>query len=175
MRTAKIGFVLLAGVLGAPVMAAMTLTSVDFASGAQIPLAQIYPRCGGENVSPQLNWRGAPPGTKSYVLTMIDTSVKPAQWSHWIVVDLPVQVTSLARGFKTPPGGATQISSNFGDAHYDGPCPPTGSGLHRYELTLWALSIPKFSVAADMKATELTAALASVSLDHATLAGSVTR
>lgn len=175
MRITKVGFVLLVGVCGAPAMAAMTLASADLASGAEISLAQIYPRCGGENVSPQLSWSGAPPGTKSFVLTMIDTSVKPAQWSHWIVVDIPAKVTSLARGFKAPPAGATQISSNFGDEYYDGPCPPTGSGVHRYELTLWALAIPKFQVAADMKATELTDALTRASLDHATLAGTVTR
>lgn len=175
MQLAKIGFVLLSGGCGAPAMAAMTLTSADLAAGAAISAAQIYPRCGGENISPQLSWSGAPAGTKSFVLTMIDTSVKPAQWSHWIMVDIPVKVTSLARGFTTPPGDATEISSNFGDAHYDGPCPPTGSGLHRYELTIWALPTPKFSVPADMKANELTKALSSVALGHATLAGSVTR
>src|ERR1700730_1125399 len=58
--------------LTAPAMAAMTLTSNDIQPGAEIPPAQIYPRCGGENISPQLSWDGAPAGTKSFVLTMID-------------------------------------------------------------------------------------------------------
>ena len=69
-------------------------------------------------------------GTKSFVLTMIDVSVKPSQWSHWIVVGLPPDATSLARGTKALPAGAAAIASNFGDANYDGPCPPNGTGVH---------------------------------------------
>ena len=106
---------------------------------------------------------------------MIDTSVRPAQWSHWVVADIPADVTSLARGTKILAGSARQIAGNFGDPHYDGPCPPPGSGLHRYELTIWALPVPSFPVSADMKATELTAALTAAALGHASLAGSVAR
>src|SRR5689334_7320110 len=68
---------------------AMELKSADLAPGAKIATAQIYPQCGGHNVSPDLSWSGVPAGAKSLVLTMIDTDVKPADWSHWIVVDLP--------------------------------------------------------------------------------------
>ena len=117
---------------GAHAMAAMTLTSSDIQAGGTIPPAQIYTRCGGENISPELSWSGAPAGTKSLVLTMIDASVKPSQWSHWIVVNLPAATTTLARGTKTLPGGARAITSNFGDASYDGPCPPNGTGVHEY-------------------------------------------
>jgi Raf kinase inhibitor-like YbhB/YbcL family protein len=161
--------------LAPPAMAAMTLTSSDIHAGGEIPSAQIYPRCGGENISPQLSWRGAPAATKSFVLTMIDTSVKPSQWSHWIVVDLPTGATELARGVKTLPDGARAITSNFGDASYDGPCPPSGSGVHEYQLTIWALPIATITFAADTKATELSARLAKIALEHATLTGLVKR
>lgn len=159
----------------APAMAAMTLSSADFKSGAAIPTAQIYPRCGGENVSPQLTWSGTPTGTKSLVLTMIDMSVKPAGWSHWVVVDLPPETTFLARGVKTLPGRAKSIASNFGDPLYDGPCPPAGSGVHQYQITIWALARPVTSIAADMPATDLEKALAEAALDHASLTGTVAR
>ena len=159
----------------APALAAMSLTSDDIQAGREIPLAQIYKRCGGENISPELTWRGAPAGTKSFVLTMIDRSVKPSQWSHWIVVDLPTTATTLARGAKTLPHTARTIASNFGDASYDGPCPPSGSGVHEYQLTIWALPIPTITLAADMKATDLSASLANIALDHATLTGFVKR
>ena len=112
---------------------------------------------------------------KSFVLTMIDTSVEPAQWSHWVVVEIPANTTSLARGIKSMPGTARQIASNFGDPYYDGPCPPKGSGMHRYEIIVWALGTAKFTVAADMKATDLEEALNKISLDHASLNGFVTR
>ena len=62
--------------LAAPALAAMSLTSNDIQAGGEIPLAQIYTRCGGENISPELTWRGAPAGTKSFVLTMIDQQRK---------------------------------------------------------------------------------------------------
>jgi Raf kinase inhibitor-like YbhB/YbcL family protein len=158
-----------------PARAAMTLTSSDIEAGTPIPPPQIYPRCGGENVSPQLSWSGAPAGTMSFVLTMIDISVKPSQWSHWIVVNLPPDVTSLVRGTKTLPNGAKAIPSNFGDASYDGPCPPVGSGLHQYQITIWALATPTFALAADMKAADLGGSLAKIALDHATLTGLVRR
>lgn len=161
--------------LTAPAMAAMTLTSNDIQSGAEIPPAQIYPRCGGENISPQLSWSGAPAGTKSFVLTMIDTSVKPSQWSHWIVVDLPADATSLARGTKTLPGGAKAIPSNFGDAYYDGPCPPDGTGVHEYRFTIWALPIPTILLAADAAATDLNSKLTKIALGHAALTAFVKR
>jgi Raf kinase inhibitor-like YbhB/YbcL family protein len=161
--------------LAAPALADMSLTSNDIQPGGEIPLAQIYTRCGGENISPELTWRGAPAGTKSFVLTMIDSSVKPSHWSHWIVVDLPTAATTLARGAKTLPHRARAIASNFGDAKYDGPCPPSGSGVHEYQLTIWALPIPTITLAADMNATDLSASLANIALDHATLTGFVRR
>ena len=159
----------------APAMAAMTLTSNDIQAGGTIAPAQIYTRCGGENISPQLSWSGVPAGSKSLVLTMIDTSVKPSQWSHWIVVDLPPATTTLARGTQALPGSARAITSNFGDASYAGPCPPDGTGVHEYQITIWALPMPAISLAADMKATDLAAKLAKSALDHATISGFVKR
>ena len=154
---------------------AMTLTSSDIAPGAQIPAAQIYPRCGGQNISPQLSWSGAPSGTQSLVLTMIDTDVKPSQWSHWIVVDLPPDTTTLARGASRLAGHARAIASNFGDRFYDGPCPPNGTGIHQYVITLWAMPSATTSIAGDAKATDVSAMLARSALDHASLTGWVER
>jgi hypothetical protein len=155
--------------------AAMALSSSDIAPGARIAAAQIYPRCGGQNVSPQLSWSGAPSGTKSYVLTMIDVDVKPAQWSHWIVVDLPATATSLPRGTSTLPGTARALASNFGDLFYDGPCPPAGSGIHHYQFTIWAMPSATTSIAPDAKATDVSAGLGASALDRASLTGWVQR
>ncbi|MGZ5988955.1 MAG: YbhB/YbcL family Raf kinase inhibitor-like protein [Rhizomicrobium sp.] len=154
---------------------AMELTSGDIAPGAPIAVAQIYPRCGGQNISPALSWSGAPAATKSFVLTMIDTDVKPAQWSHWIVADLPPGATSLARGVGTLPGAARAVASNFGDRFYDGPCPPTGTGVHHYEITIWAMPAAATSITPNAKAADVSAALARTALDHATLTGWVQR
>jgi hypothetical protein len=152
---------------------AMTLTSADIKPGSEIPNAHIYPRCGGENISPGFAWSGVPAGTKSFVLTMIDTDVKPDKWSHWVVVDLPASVQSLRRGAKSLPGGAKAVVSNFGDASYAGPCPPKGTGMHHYEFTIWALPTAEISLADDEKATSLTELLSKRALDRASLIGVV--
>ena len=153
--------------------AAMSLTSIDIKPGAAISIAHIYPRCGGENISPALSWSGAPSTTKSFVLTMIDIDVKPDKWSHWVVVGLPATVKSLPRGATSLPGDAKAIVSNFGDAEYSGPCPPKGTGVHHYEFTIGALSTAETSLADDGKATVLTELLSKRALDRASLVGLV--
>jgi Raf kinase inhibitor-like YbhB/YbcL family protein len=169
VATAAIGIVLCGPA------AAMNLSSKDIAPGAQVPAAQIYPRCGGQNISPELSWSGAPAGTKSFVLTMIDTDVKPSQWSHWIVVDLPPQTNSLPRGTTNLQAPARALASNFGDLFYDGPCPPNGTGVHHYQITIWAMPSATTSIAPDAKATDVTALLTGRALGSASLTGWVKR
>jgi Raf kinase inhibitor-like YbhB/YbcL family protein len=155
--------------------ATMTLTSADVAPNRPIPTAQIYPRCGGQNISPQLSWSGVPAQAKSLVLTMIDLDVKPALWSHWIVVDLPPSTAGLPRGLKALPGDAAAVIGNFGDAGYDGPCPPAGTGVHHYQFTLWAMPARQTAIAPDAKAYTVEAWLSRAALDKASLTGWVKR
>ena len=159
--------------LAVPPAHALELRSSDVANGQIVPRAQIYPRCGGHNISPGLTWRGAPPGTKSFVLTMIDVDVKPSGWSHWIVADISAGTRSLSRGTKTLPHGARAIDSNFGGMSYNGPCPP--SGTHHYRLTLWALPVSNVLLAPNKKATDVIATLTKLALDRASLTAFVRR
>ena len=170
MRTLSVGMFMLASVQAQ----AMTIASGDFADGAPIPVMHNYPRCGGRNISPELHWSGVPANAKSLVLTMIDVSVKPSQWSHWIVVDLPPQATGLARGQTTLPAGAKAVASNFGDAAYDGPCPPKDTGVHRYVFTLWAMPSTDVILAPDMKADKIGPVLSRIAIAHASVTGTVT-
>src|ERR1700722_6289715 len=147
---------------------AMVLTSQDLTDGGAMPAAHVYTRCGGRNVSPQLKWAGPPKGTRSFVLTMIDLSVAPNDWSHWIVVNLPLETNALARGAALPPG-ARALRSDFGEAAYDGPCPPAGTGVHRYELTVWAMGVPGAAPGENASAKALGATLKRTSLDHASI------
>lgn len=164
---------MLLALLAGTASAAMSLTSADIKPGAAIPISHIYSRCGGHNISPALSWDGAPSGTRSFVLTMIDVDVKPDEWSHWIVVGLPATARSLPRGVNSLPGGARVIVSNFGDAAYAGPCPPPGTGVHHYEFTIWAMPSAEVTFAADERATALTALLSKRALAKTTLVGLV--
>ena len=157
-----------------PALAAMTLTSPDLTPGAAMPAQHIYPRCGGQNISPELAWTGAPAAARSLALTMIDLDVKPALWSHWIVVDLPAGSTGLPQGVKPLPAPAKAVVSNFGDPEYDGPCPPKGSGVHHYQFTIWAMRSATTDLPKDAKAPDIIATLTAGSLAHATLTTAVT-
>jgi len=174
IRTAASAVSAMAALAGSPA-GALTLTSLDIRPNGPIAAAQIYPRCGGQNISPQLSWGGAPAGTKSLVLTMIDLDVKPALWSHWIVVDLPANAAGLALGVQTLPGKAKAVAGNFGDAAYDGPCPPAGTGVHRYQLTLWAMPTATTVIAPDARADAVAARLEHSALARASLTGWVKR
>lgn len=101
--------------------------------------------CSGGNTSPGLTWRGAPAGTRSFVLTLYDKDAPTGfGWVHWVVANIPANATGIARGI-TPdgaglPSGALQTRTDFGVPGYGGPCPPQGS-THNYVITLTALKI----------------------------------
>ncbi|MBV9694809.1 MAG: hypothetical protein JO261_14015, partial [Alphaproteobacteria bacterium] len=77
MRMPFLGFTF---AIAAQAASAMSLSSADFADNATIPQVHYYPRCGGENLSPQLSWKGVPGSAKSLMLTMIDLDVPPNLW-----------------------------------------------------------------------------------------------
>jgi hypothetical protein len=134
------------GVLSAAHANAMDLRSVEMAQGASLSIEQVHSQCGGKNISPSLAWSGAPTATKSFALTVFDPDAHGAGWWHWVVFDIPANVNAVAKGAGSGgaplPAGAIQGLNDFGDSAYGGACPPSGSGLHHYEFTLWALETP---------------------------------
>jgi Raf kinase inhibitor-like YbhB/YbcL family protein len=94
--------------------------------------------------SPELDWSGAPAGTMSYVVTLVDLTINGYNY-HWSVWDLPASITSLPMGVpKGPVGeaGAMQVSFQNGVTHneYVGPCP--AGNLHEYQFSVFALNTP---------------------------------
>jgi Raf kinase inhibitor-like YbhB/YbcL family protein len=132
------------------------LSSPDFRPNGMLSLEQVYNGfgCQGENISPALEWSGAPEGTKSFALLCHDPDAPTggAGWWHWLVVNIPPTVTSLpkdagrADGTKLPQG-AMQVVTDFGSPGWGGPCPPAGDKPHRYVFTLYALKTEKLDVA----------------------------
>ncbi len=113
--------------------------------------------CDGENLSPQLSWINAPEGTKSFAVTMYDPDAPTGSgWWHWVVFDIPGNVTGLAEGAgnilkNLAPEGCVQGITDMGQPGYMGPCPPQGSSYHRYIITVYALKTPKLGL--DSKAS----------------------
>jgi len=135
---------------------ALVLTSPAFANGGAIP-----PRytCEGEDISPELRWEGSPSGTKSFGLIVDDPDAPDPRtpkitWVHWVVYDLPANVTVLPAGAgalhsAALPRPALQGRTDLGTNAYHGPCPDKGDAPHRYVFTIYALDVPTLSVPSD--------------------------
>jgi Raf kinase inhibitor-like YbhB/YbcL family protein len=108
--------------------------------------------CSGENLSPQLSWKDAPKDTKSFAITLYDPDVPTGSgWWHWVVVNIPANVTSLPTGAsgKAMPKGALEITNDYGTVGFGGPCPPKGDKPHRYIVTVYALDVPRLDLKPD--------------------------
>lgn len=143
-----------------PALASFTLTSQDVADGGQMSLKHAFTDAGegAENVSPELTWSGFPADTQSFVVSCYDPDAPtPSGFWHWIVVDVPVSVTSLPAGVGTSgnlPPGAFGIRTDWGTTTYGGPLPPEGDpvGPHRYFFAVHAVAEPTLGVPEDASA-----------------------
>jgi Raf kinase inhibitor-like YbhB/YbcL family protein len=169
----------------------MRLTSTCFSDNERIP-----ERCAfgiedagehmrlGPNRNPQLNWSELPDGAKSLVLICTDPDAPSsaddvnredktipadfprADFTHWVVVDIPPGDGHLAEGacsdgvtikgkdFSPGPEGAREGSNDYtgflaGNPEmkgeyfgYDGPCPPwNDERKHRYQFVIYATDL----------------------------------
>ncbi len=117
------------------------LTSAAFAANGSIPSKYT---CEGADISPPLEWSGAPSGTKSFALIVDDPDApdpaKPQRvYVHWVVYNIPASTTKLPENATKSglPSGAVQGSNDWGKQTYGGPCPPIGR--HRYFFKLYTL------------------------------------
>jgi Raf kinase inhibitor-like YbhB/YbcL family protein len=171
-----------------------TLTSPAFVESSVIPTRYTGD---GENISPPLEWRGAPAGTQSFALVLVDPDVpwgetvpvygempppgtQPADhFIHWIVTGIPATTSSLAEGASpgNMPAGTLEHATSFalfgGEANqYGGPAPPPGTKAHAYRFVLYALdaaSVPGVTAQSDFSA--VTTAMAGHVLAATTLTG----
>lgn len=137
-----------------------SITSPDVHAGGKIAAAQVFSGmgCTGKNISPALEWHGAPATTKSYAVTVYDPDAPTGSgWWHWVVYNIPASVTKLTAGAgdaskNLMPSGAVQGNTDFGTAGYGGPCPPAGDKPHHYHITVYALDTDKLDIPASATA-----------------------
>lgn len=150
----------------------LKLTSTAFADGAAIPAKYT---CQGDDISPPLDWSGAPADTQSLVLIVDDPDApdpaKPQRvWVHWVLYNLPPDSTGLAEGVAEDalPMGTEGGLNDWGRTGYGGPCPPIGR--HRYFHKLYALDIRLKGLTSPRKA-QVEAAMQGHVIAEATLMG----
>jgi len=199
----------------------MQLTSKTFPANGRIP-----GRCAfavqaphghvrlAANRNPQLQWSDAPAGTRSFVLTCIDAdaptrpddvnqegrsvpaALPRAEFVHWLMVDLPPQLSEIAEGAcsegvtakgKAEPAGPEHTRQGVndytgwfaGDADmggsyqgYDGPCPPwNDERIHHYTFEILATDLDRCPVGEAFTLADLRKALDGHVLARASLVG----
>ena len=145
---------------------AFTLTSPDLASGSFDNKYILNGfGCSGGNVSPALEWRNVPAGTKSLAVQIHDPDAPTGSgfW-HWAVYNIPPSASGLpqgagntAAGLPAPAlGGNTDFQdtgATGANGNYGGPCPPVGDKPHRYLFTVYALAVDDLHKAAGIPKT----------------------
>ena len=114
------------------------ISSDSFEENGYIPVRYT---CDGEDISPEIHWSNIPEGTASIVIVMYDPDAPSDYFIHWIIYNIPPQITQLPEG-ESGGGRRSNIGSearnDFGRIGYGGPCPPPGKP-HRYYFLVLAL------------------------------------
>lgn len=156
------------------------LVSDDIGPGGVIADEQVFDGfgCTGKNQSPTLKWSGAPAGAKSFALLVHDPDAPTggAGWWHWVVVNIPADMSGLPKGAgksdgSAMKGDALQVRTDFGGPGWGGPCPPVGDKPHRYNFTLHALKVDKLDLPKDAGASLAGFMINAHSIGKATLTG----
>jgi len=148
----------------------------------------------GPNKSPKISWSAGPPKTQSYAIILVDPDVpsvatdvnkegktipsklKRVKFYHWVLVDIPANVTSIDTGADSsgvtaggkPPGpgkAGVRGLNNYTDwfasddkmkgnyAGYDGPCPPwNDTRRHHYHFAVCALDVASLGLSGTFRA-----------------------
>ena len=127
---------------------------------------------------------------------VVPASLPRVDFHHWVLVDLPASITSIARGEYADgvvphgkPGPAAKHGARHGindytgwfagdpsmagDWHgYDGPCPPWNDAIvHRYVFTVYALDVPRLGVEGRFGGADALRAMAGRVLAQASVTG----
>lgn len=156
-----------------PAVPSFTVTSEDVVDGQPLKDDQVADL---GNTSPQLSWSDVPEGTKSFTVTCFDPDAPtPSGFWHWVLVDLPADVTSLAAGAGAEgadlPGGAFMCRNDGGPKAFMGAAPPAGDQVHRYFFVVHAVQEDTLGVDSDASPAVVSFNLAFKTLGRAVLHG----
>lgn len=138
----------------APLALAENFTLLSSDLTGQLTEQQVFSGfgCTGKNISPHLQWKNAPPETKSFAVTVYDPDAPTGSgWWHWVLFNIPASVSQLAADAGNPakkltPNGSIESVTDYGKPGFGGACPPVGDKPHRYIFTVYALKVEKLEL-----------------------------
>ena len=157
-----------------PQVASFSVSSDDVADGQPLKDDQV---AAAGNTSPQLSWSDVPEGTQSFTITCFDPDAPtPSGFWHWVLVDVPADVTSLdtgagAEGGAGLPEGAFMCRNDGGPKAFMGAAPPQGDQVHRYYFVVHAVKEPTLGVDSDASPAVVSFNLAFKTLGRAIIHG----
>lgn len=152
---------------------ALRIESSAFDDGEPIP-AQFT--CDGDNLSPPLAFRGVPKGTKSFVVTVDDPDAPGGNYRHWGAYNIPFDKPRVLAGAGLPSsGGLDQVVNSDDKKAYAAPCPPPGTGPHRYRFKVYALNKESLEINPEDGVGALQSMAATHALGEATMIGTYER
>jgi Raf kinase inhibitor-like YbhB/YbcL family protein len=90
----------------------------------------------GQDVSPPLEWTGAPEGTRAFAVVVHDPDAPLVDgFTHWVAYGIAGDQTALTEGGE----GTVAGTNSLGKAGYVGPAPPPDHGTHHYYFWVYAL------------------------------------
>ena len=133
-----------------PAAPSFAVSSTDVTDGQPLKDDQV---AAAGDTSPQLTW-DAVDGAQSYTVTCFDPDAPtPSGFWHWVLVDLPADVTSLEAGAGAAgadlPGDAFMCRNDGGGKAFMGAAPPEGDQVHRYFFVVHAVTEPALGVDSD--------------------------
>ncbi|MCW2815716.1 MAG: phospholipid-binding protein family [Nocardioides sp.] len=155
-----------------PAAPSFRVSSTDVTDGQPLKGDQVAAE---GNTSPQLSW-DAVDGAQSYTVTCFDPDAPtPSGFWHWVLVDLPADVTSLDTGAGAEggdlPGSAFHCRNDGGTQGFMGAAPPQGDQVHRYFFVVHAVTEPQLGVDADASPAVVSFNLAFKTAGRAILTG----
>ena len=133
---------------------AFTLSSNTLADGAMFPIDSTCETTMAASQMPDLRWRGAPAGTRSFAMAFVDVSLIPGNTNgyHSVLWDVPATAGMLPYGLPagSPPAGIAELASVKqkkapSGAAWLGPCPNFPSTARTrtdmYQFRLYALAV----------------------------------
>lgn len=112
---------------------AFSLQSTSFLDGGALPERFT---CIGAATSPDLSWTGTP--TDAVELAIVVRDRDAGGFVHWVVTGIDPFVLGI--GEDGVPENAIEGPNGAAEIGWLGPCPPSGSGTHTYEVALLALT-----------------------------------